>query len=77
MGKLEDLRPHAAVRGNLRDGHVTVVNVQWFGSEALELIYKSANSLRPYFAELGERSFKYSIEQPHRFEDFAECSRVP
>jgi hypothetical protein len=43
MGKLEDLRPIAAVRGAIPDGLVTVVNVQWFGSEALELTYKSAN----------------------------------
>jgi hypothetical protein len=43
MGKLEDLRATAAVRGILPDGLVTIVNVQWFGSEALELTYKSAN----------------------------------
>ena len=39
--KLEDLRPNAAVRGLLPDSMVTVVNVQWFGSEALELTYKT------------------------------------
>ncbi|MCS7172301.1 MAG: helicase-related protein [Armatimonadetes bacterium] len=38
--KLEDLRPQATVRGILPDAAVTVVNVQWFGSEALELTYK-------------------------------------
>jgi SNF2 family DNA or RNA helicase len=42
MGKLEDLRPLAAVRGIAPDGLVTVVNVLWFGSEALELTYKTA-----------------------------------
>ncbi|MBI4332981.1 MAG: DUF3883 domain-containing protein [Chloroflexi bacterium] len=41
MSKLEDLKPNAAVRGILPDCLVTVVNVQWFGSEALELTYKS------------------------------------
>ncbi len=41
MSKLEDLRPNAAVRGILPDALVTVVSVQWFGSEALELTYKS------------------------------------
>src|SRR6266852_6073676 len=41
MSKLEDLRPNAAVRGILPNGLVTVVSVQWFGSEALELTYKS------------------------------------
>lgn len=40
MTKLEDLRPNAAVRGILPDALVTVVNVQWFGSEAIELTYK-------------------------------------
>ena len=39
--KLEDLHANAAVRGILADGLVTVVSVQWFGSEALELTYKT------------------------------------
>ena len=39
--KLEDLRANAAVHGVLADGLVTVVSVQWFGSEALELTYKT------------------------------------
>jgi hypothetical protein len=37
MIKLEDIRPDATIRGILPDGLVTVVNVQWFGSDALEL----------------------------------------
>jgi hypothetical protein len=40
MTKLEQLTPNAALRGILPDGLVTVVSVQWFGSEALELTYK-------------------------------------
>src|SRR6202140_4659527 len=39
--KLDDLQPNAIVRGILPDALVTVVNVQWFGSEALELTYKT------------------------------------
>ena len=39
--KLEDLQTNAAVRGILPDSLVTVVSVQWFGSEALELTYKT------------------------------------
>jgi SNF2 family DNA or RNA helicase len=39
--RLEDLQPNAAVRGILPDSLVTVVNIQWFGSEALELTYKT------------------------------------
>lgn len=41
MSKLEDLKPNAAVRGILPDALATVVSVQWFGSEALELTFKS------------------------------------
>ena len=39
--RLEDLRPRCAVRGVHPDGVVTVVSVQWFGSEAVELTYKT------------------------------------
>jgi hypothetical protein len=42
MTRLEDLQPTAAIRGVLPDQVVTVVSVQWFGSEALELTYKGA-----------------------------------
>src|SRR3984893_8909088 len=41
MTRLEDLQPNAAVRGILPDCLVTVVNVLWFGSEALEVTYKN------------------------------------
>ena len=33
--KLEALTPNASVRGILPDGLVTVVSVQWHGSDAL------------------------------------------
>lgn len=42
MTRLEDLQPNAAVRGILPDALVTVVTVQWFGSEAIELTYKDS-----------------------------------
>lgn len=42
MIRLEDLQPNASIRGILPDSLVTVVNVQWFGSEALELTYKTS-----------------------------------
>lgn len=42
MSTLEDIQPNASCRGILPDALVTVVNVQWFGSEALELTYKDA-----------------------------------
>jgi superfamily II DNA or RNA helicase len=38
--RLEELQPNAAVRGILPDQIVTVVSVQWFGTQALELTYK-------------------------------------
>ena len=41
MSRLEELKPNAAVRGILPDALAMVVSVQWFGSEALELTYKS------------------------------------
>jgi hypothetical protein len=59
MTKLEDLRPTAVVRGILPDGLVTAVSVQWFGSEALELTYKTpegkvANELLYIGSQWGE-----------------------
>jgi hypothetical protein len=42
MAKLEEIRPNAALRGILADSVVMVVNVQWYGSAALELTYKTA-----------------------------------
>jgi SNF2 family DNA or RNA helicase len=41
MIKLEQLQPGAAVRCIVPDATVVVVSVQWFGSEALELTYKT------------------------------------
>ncbi|MCK6553390.1 SNF2-related protein [Candidatus Binatia bacterium] len=40
MAKLEHLTTGAAVRGILPDRMVTVVQTQWFGSDAVELTYK-------------------------------------
>src|SRR5215470_16421052 len=41
MSKLETLQPNSTVRGILPDCLVTVVNIQWFGSSAIELTYKT------------------------------------
>jgi superfamily II DNA or RNA helicase len=41
VSKLEELTPNTAVRGILPDALASVVSVQWFGSEALELTYKT------------------------------------
>jgi hypothetical protein len=47
MTRLEDLQSTAAVRGILPEQVVTVVSVQWFGSEALELTYKGPSGRVP------------------------------
>jgi len=41
VSTLEELTPNATLRGVLADSLVTVVSVQWYGSVALELTYKS------------------------------------
>jgi hypothetical protein len=41
--KLEDLQPDSIVRGILPDSAVTVVNVEWHGSEALTMVYRGPN----------------------------------
>ena len=43
MATLEDITPDATVKGILPDGLVTVVNVKWIGSVALELTYKDSS----------------------------------
>jgi SNF2 family DNA or RNA helicase len=43
MARLEDLTRGAAVRGVLADGLVAVVDVQWYGSDAVELTYKDVS----------------------------------
>ena len=42
MARLEDLKPNCSIRGVLPGGIVTVVSVQWFGSDAIEFTYKDA-----------------------------------
>ena len=42
MAVLEDLKPGGSIRGVLPNGLVTVVSIQWFGSDAIELTYKDA-----------------------------------
>src|SRR5271165_2766139 len=42
MAILEDIKPNSSIRGVLPGGIVTVVSVQRFGSDAIELTYKDA-----------------------------------
>ena len=41
--KLEDIQPNSTLNGILANENVTVVNVRWFGSDALELTDKSSS----------------------------------
>jgi len=41
MSKLEEIKPNASVAGILPDSLVTVINIQWFGTDAVEITYKS------------------------------------
>ena len=43
MAELEQLQPAASVRGITPDGLATVVNVAWYGSDAVELTYKDTS----------------------------------
>lgn len=42
MARLEELTRGVAVKGILPDGVVTVVDVTWYGAEAVEMTYKDA-----------------------------------
>ena len=43
ISRLENLTPGASLRGILPDAQVTVESATWFGSNAIELIYKTAS----------------------------------
>ena len=43
MAALEDLRQSATIQGVVPGGFVTVVNIQWYGSDAVELTYKDSS----------------------------------
>jgi len=44
--KLEDLQTYASVRGILPNASVTVVSVEWHGSDALTLVYRGHGARR-------------------------------
>jgi len=43
MAALEELLQSATIHGVIPDGLVTIVNVQWYGSDAVELTYKDSS----------------------------------
>jgi hypothetical protein len=54
--KREDIQVNASLSGILPDAMVKVVSVQWFGSEALELTYKTADR------RVGELSYQVNAD---------------
>lgn len=84
--KLEDLQTNTSVKGILPDSLATVVSVQWFGSEALELTYKDpggkvANQLlyrhdEPRL-EIAEQARPWSFDgDGHEFRLVSEAHRI-
>ena len=45
MGKLEDLKPGATVKGIPSNSLISVVSIRWFGTEAVELTYKDSTGV--------------------------------
>lgn len=42
MIRLEDIQPNATISGIIPNGYINVINVKWYGSEALEITYKTS-----------------------------------
>lgn len=47
MAQLEDLKQGSIIEGVAPGGPVTVIDVQWFGSDAVELTYKGVANVKP------------------------------
>ncbi len=79
MAKLEDLKQGATVRGVLPGQDVTVVNVQWYGADAIELTYKDASGRvgnQLLFRSDEERLELVTEGQPWSFEADGELLRL-
>lgn len=61
MIRFEALQPYAVIRGLLPDSLVTITNIQWLGSEALELTCKAS-------AGKVANELLYHLRQPFRCE---------
>jgi hypothetical protein len=64
--KLEDIKPNCSVRGLSPTALITVVSVQWFGSDAIELTYKANGSYDPITVRnaAGRAPLPYPALQP-------------
>ena len=77
--KLEQIQPNAALRGIFPDALVTVVNVQWFGSEALELTYKAPDgkvASELLYRDAEERLEIVEVGRPWSFDGDGELFRL-
>jgi hypothetical protein len=45
MARLEDLKPNASVKGILPSGPVTILSVQWIGSDVVEVAYRDISGI--------------------------------
>ncbi|MEI6310118.1 MAG: RNA helicase, partial [bacterium] len=70
MPKLEDLQRGAQVRGILPNAAVTVVGVQWHGSNVIELTYKDDQGRLASELLYRDRESQLSIEHPGRIWSF-------
>ena len=41
--KLEDLKPGASIEGLTSTGTAKIVNIEWFGDQAVKVIYEDPN----------------------------------
>src|SRR5260370_35838675 len=66
MATLEQLKPNTVVQGVLSDRQVTVVGVQWYGANALELTYKDSEGKVANTLLLREREVELEIVEVGR-----------
>ncbi len=75
MGRLEDLKRGASVKGILPDGLVTVVDVKWHGSvesyyDAKKNIFRFQSADRVLILNAADPSAAWKLEAPGRVELF-------
>ena len=49
MARLEDIKRDAVIKGILPEGFVTVVDVKWIGTAAIELVYVIGGKISPVY----------------------------
>ena len=70
LAKLEHITPETSIKGILPEGLVTVINVKWIGSVAIELTYKDAAGMavRPALAAINQTLDEVLAEQEGEFD---------